>query len=91
MTEIHATVHVSSLADEGATMLKDWPTQNHDLNLMKQIWSELKRRIYQKSPCNLEVLLEIRHREWHLIPVKMIYMHPFQSTLEELFKLGKVT
>ena len=33
---------LQSLADEGVTVLKDWPAQRSDFNIIKQKWIELK-------------------------------------------------
>ena len=61
-----------SLADESVSQLTDRPTQSGDLNIIEQMWTELKRRVLQKNPCNLEELYELSYRKWYHMPVKMV-------------------
>ena len=46
------------LADESVTVLKDWPATSLDLNIIKQMWTELKRKVHLKNPHKIEVLNE---------------------------------
>ena len=51
--------------------------------------TELKRRVHQMNPCNLEELWEFGYREWYLIPVKMLkdLYTSLPRCIEEIFQL----
>ena len=48
------------LAEECVSESKVWPAQSLGGNITEQMLTELKRRIRQKNPCNLEDLCELR-------------------------------
>ena len=57
MTEIHATDCVQYLVTNfgwgKCYRIKNWLTQNPDLKIIEQMWTELRKSIYQKNPCYL--------------------------------------
>lgn len=76
--EFYATDRIrhNSLVDKSITMLKDWSAQRPDLKILEQLWTELKRIIFQKNPRSLEKSSDIENTWWR------ICIHPFQSALE---------
>ena len=50
-------------AEEGDAILKDWSAQSPDFNFIEQMWTELKRRVRQMNPQNLEEL-------WKLVGIR---------------------
>ena len=58
-----------SLADEGGTVLKDRSAQSLNFDIIKQMWTEIKKRVRQKNLRNYEVWA-LSYRPWYLIPEK---------------------
>ena len=44
----------------------EWPSQSPDLNLIKNLWRDLKIAVQQRSPSNLTELDKICREEWEL-------------------------
>lgn len=60
------------LRKKAIRLLPDWPPQSPDLNVIENLWDELKRRISFSKPATLEELWEIAQREWEAIPNETI-------------------
>lgn len=56
------------LAQKRIRVLPDWPPQSPDLNVIENLWVDLKERIKNKKPNSLEELWDIAKREWANIP-----------------------
>ncbi|KAK3550762.1 hypothetical protein QTP70_004600 [Hemibagrus guttatus] len=57
------------LADKNINVLQ-WPSQSPDLNLIENLWRELKIRVMARRPSNLKELELIAKDEWAKIPVE---------------------
>lgn len=51
------------LFDWGILVLKVWPAHVPDLNIIVQMWTELKRKVRQKNPRNLEGMSALSNTE----------------------------
>ncbi len=49
----------------------EWPSLSPDLNLIENLWRELKVRVAKRQPRNLNDLEMIRKEEWDKIPLEM--------------------
>lgn len=58
--------------DEAVTVLEDWPAQSPDLNIIESIWAELKKKVRERMPKNLDELWSFCEEEWQKIPLKKI-------------------
>ncbi|KAK3549867.1 hypothetical protein QTP86_015489 [Hemibagrus guttatus] len=57
------------LADKNINV-SQWPSQTSDLNLIENLWRELKIRVMARRPSNLKELELFAKDEWARIPVK---------------------
>ncbi len=60
------------LRRKAVRLLPDWPPQSPDLNIIENMWDELKRRISFFKPITLDELWEVAQREWKAIPNESI-------------------
>ncbi len=49
----------------------EWPSQSPDLNLIENLWRELKVRVAKRQPRNITDLERICKEEWDKIPPEM--------------------
>lgn len=64
------------LANKKVCYISDWPPQSPDINVIENMWSELKRRVSSNNVKTLDELWEVCCREWHSIPneyIKKLY------------------
>ena len=46
----------------------EWPSQSPDLNIIENLWCELKRAVHARKPSNLNELEMFCKEEWSKIP-----------------------
>ena len=67
------------LRDKSLNVL-EWPSQSPELNLIKQLWRDLKISVRQLSPSNLAELERICREEWETLPkyrcAKLVASYP---------------
>jgi tRNA A37 threonylcarbamoyladenosine biosynthesis protein TsaE len=60
--------HTSKVVENGFKDNKvkvfEWPSQNPDLNPIKDLWAELKKRVRARRPTNLTQLHQLCQEEW---------------------------
>ena len=49
-------------------LLSDWPAQSPDLNIIENMWAELKKRLSKYHSIQKENLLEVIEKDWYSIP-----------------------
>ena len=49
-------------------LLSDWPAQSPDLNIIENMWAELKNKLSKYHPIQKENLWEVIEKEWYSIP-----------------------
>ena len=49
-------------------LLSDWPAQLPDLNIIENMWGELKKRLSRYHPIPKEDLWKVVEKEWYEIP-----------------------
>jgi len=56
------------LDNKQVCLLSDWPAQSPDLNIIENMWAELKKRLNKHHPIPKEDLWEVIKKEWYAIP-----------------------
>jgi len=56
------------LDKENVCLLSDWPAQSPDLNIIENMWAELKKRLGKYHPIPKEDLWAVIEKEWYAIP-----------------------
>lgn len=63
---IHTAACVTNLLEERCVMLLDWPPQGADMNIIENVWAEIKKAL-SRSPlqrCSADDLWAAVHAEW---------------------------
>ncbi|MGH0152517.1 UNVERIFIED_CONTAM: hypothetical protein FKN15_022436 [Acipenser sinensis] len=62
----------------------EWPSQSPDLNLIENLWQDLKIAVHQRSPSNLTALEQFCQEEWAKIAgsrcAKLVETYPKRLT-----------
>ena len=54
----------------GLEILENWPPNSPDINIIENVWSLLKKRVFQRHPKNIEELWAFRQEEFERIPLE---------------------
>lgn len=60
------------LSENGICYIDDWPPQSPDLNIIENMWSELKKNVYNHHSRNIDELWNNCLIEWNKIPTKYV-------------------
>lgn len=63
---------VAYLNNRKVCYISDWPPQSPDVNIIENMWAELKRRLLLHNPKNLDELWDSCLSEWQKIPNEYI-------------------
>ena len=64
------------LNKKNVCFISDWPPQSPDINIIENMWAELKRRVFNHDIKNVDQLWELCVTEWQNIPneyIKTLY------------------
>ena len=59
-------------SENGLELLENWPPNSPDINIIENVWSLLKKRVFQRHPKNIEELWAFCQEEFERIPVEYI-------------------
>ena len=59
-------------SENGLEILEDWPPNSPDINIIENVWSLLKKRVFQRHPKNIEELWAFCQEEFERIPLEYI-------------------
>lgn len=83
-----ARTTISFIEKEKICYLSDWPAQSPDLNIIENLWSQLKRRVILCKPNTIDELWVCCEREWQSITnerIKQLY-RSIPRRLKEVIK-----
>ena len=59
-------------SENGLEILENWPPNSPDINIIENVWSLLKKRVFQRHPKNIEELWAFCQEEFEGIPLEYI-------------------
>ena len=59
-------------SENGLEILENWPPNSPDINIMENVWSLLKKSVFQRHPKNIEELWAFCQEELERIPLEYI-------------------
>ena len=59
-------------SENGLEILENWPPNSPDINIIENVWSLLKKRVFQRHPKNIEELWAFCQEEFGRIPLEYI-------------------
>ena len=59
-------------SENGLEILKNWPPNSPDINIVENVWSLLKKRVFQRHPKNIGELRAFCQEELEWIPLEYI-------------------
>ena len=68
---------VQFLGKEGICYVDDWPPQSPDLNIIENLWYDIKIKVTQRHPKSLDELWNYFQEEWEAYPeekIKKLYL-----------------
>ena len=87
----NAPAHYSILSKtcfskNGLEILENWPSNSPDINIIENVWSLLKKRVFQRHPKNIEELWAFCGEEFERIPLEYI-QNLYSSIADRLNKI----
>ena len=73
-------------SENGLEVLGNWPPNSPDFNIIENVWSLLKKRVFQRHPKNIEELWAFCQEEFNRIPLE--YIQNFYSSIPD--RLNKI-
>ena len=73
-------------SENGLEVLGNWPPNSPDFNIIENVWSLLKKRVFQRHPKNIEELWAFCQEEFNRIPLE--YIQNFYSSISD--RLNKI-
>ena len=73
-------------SENGLEILKNWPPNSPDINIIENVWSMLKKRVFQRHPKNIEELGAFCHEEFERRPLE--YIQNLHSSIPD--RLNKI-
>lgn len=72
-----ATCHTSAstmnyLQHKAIRVVKDWPAQSADLSPIENLWNDLKEKVMNRKPANIEDIWRFAEEEFYLLPSSYI-------------------
>ena len=64
----HTSLLVKNYLRKAKVNVFDWPAQSPDLNVIENLWCELKTQVHTRRPSNLQELEQLAKEEWTKIP-----------------------
>ncbi len=86
----HTSKGVAKWLKDNKVKVSEWPPQSPDLNLIENLWAELKKRVRARRPTKLTQLHHFCLEEWAKIPAtyceKLVEGYPKHLTQVKQFK-----